>query len=366
MTKDEAISALRQPLQLGPLSLRNRLILAPLAGVSDVPFRRICAEHHAGLTFVEMMAANSVQAKNRRTLQMLTRHPDEPALGVQLSGPTIETVLRATAFLAQRNFDIIDLNMGCPVRKIVQKGWGCALLKDPGKILDMVAACRDVVDGPLSVKIRLGFSRDDVNVRETSAAIAKGGADLITIHGRTREDNYGVPVQFEDIAAGFKAARDMRPDIICVGNGNILQPEGAVEMIQKTGCDAVMISRGALGDPWLFEELAGEGSRHITPEVWLSTVLRHIDYHEEFHGDIPFAPMLFRKHLLWYVTGFRYARRHRDELANSDNFDHMRSTLKEFVATQREGELRFSESLPKNAADFDPKYDMHRKLDRPA
>lgn len=367
MIRHEAISMLQQPLQVGALCLRNRILLAPLAGVSDVPFRRICAEHHAGLTFVEMMAANAVQAKNRRTLQMLTRHPDEPALGVQLSGPTVETVLRATRFLAQRDFDIIDINMGCPVKKIVQKGWGSALLKEPDKILKMVQACREVVKGPLSVKIRIGFSRDSVNVRETSSAIAEGGADLITIHGRTREDNYGAPVQFEEIASGFEAARRIHPGIVCVGNGNILQPEGAVDMVQKTGCDAVMVSRGALGDPWIFSELAGKGSRHVSPEDWLTTVLRHIDYHEEFHGAIPFAPMLFRKHLLWYVTGFRHARRHRDELANSDSFEAMRGTLKNFADSQREGELRFSESLPKDdAAEFDPKYDMHRKLDRSA
>ena len=366
MNSEQAISILRQPLKLGATTLPNRLILAPLAGVSDVPFRRICSEHQAGLTFVEMMASNAVQAKNSRTLQMLTRHDDEKQLGVQLSGPSVESVARASEFLAARNFDIVDLNMGCPVRKIVQKGWGSALLKEPTKVFDMVTACRAVVSQPLSVKIRLGFTRDTINVEEVSQAIADAGADLITIHGRTREDNYGVPVQFDGIAAGFSAARSVNPDIICVGNGNILQSGGALEMVDRTDCDAVMISRGALGDPWIFEELAGTASRHVSGSDWLATVLRHIDYHESFYGSHPFAPMLFRKHLLWYVSGFRAARRLRDELANSPSFDNMRSTLTAFVESLPANEVRFSETLTNDAAVFDPKYDMHRKLDRPA
>lgn len=352
------------PLDIGSWRIPNRLILAPLAGVSDQPFRRICAELGAGLTFVEMLAANAVTYRNRRTEEMIKRHPEERRLGVQLSGPTVDAVRNAVEVLTQMDFDCLDLNMGCPVKKIVSKGWGSALLREPEHIFRMVQACRQVTDKPLSVKIRIGFTRDAVNVCEVATAIAEGGADGITIHGRTREDNYGEPVRLDAIEAGFSMVRSVNPDIVCVGNGDILDESRAQAMAQ-TGCDAVMISRGALGDPWIFRALLGGASRHVSPDDWLEVVLRHLEYHEAYYGAHPKAPMLFRKHLLWYITGFRLARRQRDEMANSTSFEEMRRRLEAFARSQPPGELRFQEQIhTRSESGFDPKWDMDRGLDR--
>lgn len=359
------LNRLQSPCQVGSLSLTNRVLLAPLAGVSDPPFRRICTEHGAGLTFVEMISANAVTHQNPRTEGLLQRHPEEQILGVQLSGPTVETVAEAVGrVVAQHRFELIDLNMGCPVKKIVGKGYGSALLRMPERIFPMVEAAVQASTVPVSVKIRLGFTHDTVNVREVSAAIAEAGAVMLTIHGRTRQDNYGIPVQFEGIAEGLEEARRLRPEIIGIGNGDILDEDSGVRMMEETAADGIMISRGALGDPWIFSALTGRGPRRVTPKEWLVTVLRHIDYHEAHHKQRDTAPMLFRKHLLWYITGFPGARRVRDRMATSPSFEHMRRECTDFAHGMKASILRFGDHPGRNAGGFDPKYDMDRKLDR--
>lgn len=360
----ELEATLQKSLKIGPLEIPNRLILAPLAGVSDVAFRRICQEHGAGLTFVEMMAANALHHHNPRTVRMLTRHPDEPVLGVQLSGPTLTSIDQGISMLNDFNFDVVDLNMGCPVRKIVGKGYGSALLKQPELVYEMVSLGASLSTAPCTVKIRLGFTRDTINVEEISTAIAEAGASMITIHGRTREDNYGVPVQYDLIAQGFESARKYNPEIACIGNGDVMDKDSAEKMMKETQADGLMVSRGALGDPWLFNHLIEKGTRHVRPAEWLETVLRHIDYHEAYHEGRATAPMLFRKHLLWYITGFHKARQVRDQLATSPSFEHMRGALKEFAASLDPASVRYQEELERRTKDFDPKYDMDRKLDR--
>ena len=170
-------------LQIGGLTIRHRAILAPLAGVTDVPFRRICREHGADLAYVEMLSARAVNHLSPRTIDMMARHPDEERLGVQITGATAEEVAEAAGLLEQRGFDAIDINMGCPVRKIVAKGWGSALLKDPDLIRSMVTATRGAVAVPVSVKCRLGYSSGELSVSETALAVAQSGAQMLTIHG---------------------------------------------------------------------------------------------------------------------------------------------------------------------------------------
>lgn len=355
---------LSTPLQYGPLLLRNRVFLAPLAGVSDVPFRRICQELGAGLTFVEMLSAIALLVRNDRTVQMLARHSSEKILGVQVTGPDPDRIHRAVRVLDQANFELIDINMGCPARKVVSSGNGSALLKDTARLEEIVAAARAATTRPLSIKIRLGYALDAINVEANTAAIARAGADMVTIHGRTREDTYATRVSLPGIAAGIAAARAVNPNIVAIGNGDLMEAADAERMLNSTGCDGVMISRGALGNPWIFRALAGEGSEDPTIAEWEETVLRHLDYHAEHYGDTEIAARLTRKHLLWYASGFPHIHRLREVFNTVPSLSEARRIVSEFARTLPP-DLRRGEDRPREAmASADPKYQMDRQLDR--
>jgi tRNA-dihydrouridine synthase B len=189
------------PLQIGTLTVPNRVLLAPLAGVSDVPFRRVCQQLGAGLTYVEMLSATAIRYKNRRTFEMMARHGDESILGVQVTGPSADEVEEAVGVLSGLGFDTIDINMGCPVRKVVGAGCGSAILRDQPRLLDTVRRARAATHLPLSIKYRLGYTRDALNVEETTRNGILGSADMLTIHGRTRSEGYDTPVDLAGIGA---------------------------------------------------------------------------------------------------------------------------------------------------------------------
>ena len=325
------MTLLAQPVTVGSLELPNRVFLAPLAGVSDVPFRLICRELGAGLTFVEMLNANSVIHCNRKSNRILSRHPDETILGIQVTGSRPEAVGTAVEYLDQMGFDLIDINMGCPVRKIVARGSGSALLQDPERIANTVTAARAATRNPLSVKVRLGFTRENINILETSEIIASRGVDMFTIHGRARTERYGVPVDRKGIRSGLDKARAISSKLITVGNGDVLDRESAEAMIDQTHCDAVMISRGALGNPWIFAQILDPDRGEPTVTEWLDVVLRHLDHHQNFYGDDPYCVVLTRKHLLWYANGFPNVRRFRDKLSIVKSLDEARSMLREYA-----------------------------------
>ena len=355
---------LSTPIQLGSLTLSNRGLLAPLAGVSDVPFRRVCQEMGAGLMYVEMLSAVALLFRNRRTLEMLARHPSESMLGVQVTGPDPERVHAAVLALDGAGFDTIDLNMGCPVRKVVGSGLGSALLKDTAHLERVVAAARAATRRPLSVKIRLGFTGDTINVKENAAAIARAGADLITIHGRTREDTYAVRVSLPGIAEGIAAARAVNPRIVTIGNGDLMTVADADAMRAATGCDGVMVSRGALGNPWIFRALAGRGPEEPTVAEWEEGVLRHLRYHAEHYGDTELSARLTRKHLLWYASGFPHVHKLREVCNQVSSIEEAKRLVSDFARTLP-SDLRRGEDRPRRArvAD-DPKFQMDRQLDR--
>ena len=353
---------LDQPLSIGNLTLSNRAILAPLAGVSDVPFRRVCRAFSASLSFVEMLSATAILHKSRRTYRMMDRHPDEDLLGVQVTGDTPEVVGDAVRLLDQHDFDIIDLNMGCPVRKIVAKGWGSAITKDPQLVYDMVVEARKATSKPLSVKCRIGYSLKHVNIDDVSCMVRDAGADALTVHGRTRDDDYSVPVRFDTI----KTAVENSGSMTTIGNGDVMDLESARNMVQRTGCDAVMVSRGALGNPWIFREIAGGRPVHPTVEEWLETTFMHLAYHEEYYGSDRMSAILMRKHLLWYCNGFPGCRRLRDQLSTVESLEYARSVLKQH-ALLLPSDLARNEPYDMGDASahtFDPKYDMHRKHDK--
>lgn len=367
------------PLQIGDLTLSNRVVLAPLAGVSDVPFRRVCQEQGAGLTYVEMLSAIAINRHSDRTLHMLARHESEDILGVQVTGPTPAEIAESVRFLDREGFETIDLNMGCPVRKVVRKGWGSAMLCDPQKVEDVTKACKDATDKPLTVKIRLGYTRPTMNVDEIAERISAAGADMLTIHGRCRSERYDIPVDHASIKIGFDHAA---PGITTLANGDVMDIESAHAAMDRTGADGVMISRGALGNPWIFRHLIDGADNHPTVTEWLDLVLRHMDYHATFYGDSPSTAVRFRKHLLWYLSGFRGARKLRGELSTVPSLDVARESLRNFAAGFHPETRRFAdrdrakeknksqqpsattEAARNRDATYDPKYDMDRESDR--
>ncbi len=340
------------------------LLLAPLAGVSDHPFRRTCVAKGADLTYVEMISATAMLYESKRTFDMLARHESEQKLGVQITGPTAEQVGRAVEILNKMNFDTIDINMGCPVKKVVKTGCGSGILKDPERVYQTVKAAVNATDKPVTAKFRLGWDKNSRNAVEVAQAIEAGGAAWTVIHGRTRADDYGVPVDHDGIREVKEAVR-----IPVFGNGNIFQKSDADHMLKATGVDGLMVSRGALGNPWLFDEIRS-ADKTVTIDDWEETILRHLEWQSAEYGDAPGAAVCMRKHLLWYAKGWNGVKPFREAVNNAASLRDAGSMVREFAAqlrargytlrshiVQGEAEARFSSS-------WDPKYDMDRQLDR--
>lgn len=360
---------LATPLNLGPVELPNRVLLAPLAGVSDIPFRRICGELGAGLSYVEMLSATGIRYRAKRTEQMMARHPDEPLLGVQLTGPDPDEIAWGVECLEKYPFDLVDLNMGCPVRKIVGKGWGSALLREPELVGAIVRRVREVTARPVTVKIRLGYTPETVNVETIARQVADAGASALTIHGRTRADSYLVRVSYPGIRDGVDAARAATGNgIVLIGNGDVLNRESALRMFSETGCDAIMISRGALGNPWIFREILTGDIRGPTVEEWRDVLLRHVDYHAVHYRGFVGTPVMFRKHLLWYLNGYPGARRCRAEASLVASMDEVREVVNRFAAALPPDLRRYDDKahslLKRPSSESDPKGEMDSDLDR--
>jgi len=316
-----------QPIRIGGMQIANRVFLAPLAGVSDVPFRRICREHGAGLAYVEMLSANGILHGGKRTFRMMARHESEDVLGVQVTGNTPEDIADAVTVLDENGFDTIDINMGCPMRKIVAKGWGSAILREPERLSAIVRVSRSRTRKPLSVKCRLGYSDTERNIEDTSERVSNAEADMLTIHGRTRAEDYSAPVDLSGIRTGIRHAANL----VTVGNGDVLDHRSALHMMERTGCDAVMVSRGALGNPWIFRAILDQEKRHPTPAEWLEVVTRHIEYHESFYGPDRMTAVTMRKHALWYCSGYPHASRLRDRVGTVSDLAELRGILRVFA-----------------------------------
>ncbi len=329
------------------------VLLAPLAGVTDNPFREVCAEMGASMTFVEMLSSAALVHQSRRTFDMMRRSfkVEGVPVGVQITGRNAEEIAEAARIIEEQDFDSLDLNMGCPVPKIVKNGGGSAILKDPTRVFEIVKAVRAVTGKPLSVKVRLGWDQTLINVLEVAAAVEDGGADWLTVHGRTRCDDYSEPVRL-DLIAEVKSRRK----IPIIGNGNIFSLADANLMIRETGVDGVMVARGSLGNPWIFREFrrkGGDGFYQLTPRDWCDGILRHIELQETEYEEreaqmvgagikrrfdgASLGALCMRKHLLWYSKGWPHSKKLRTSVSNVRN-------LKEAV----ENISVFSEELEKS------------------
>ncbi|HMP71663.1 MAG TPA: tRNA-dihydrouridine synthase [Kiritimatiellia bacterium] len=354
------------PLQLDGLPLANRVLLAPLAGVTDVPFRRICQRFGAGLTYVEMLSANALLCGSRQTHDMLARHGSETVLGVQLTGKTVEEVVKAGLFLEKEGFDTLDINMGCPVRKVVGSGMGAAFLCDPERISETMAALKASLRIPVTMKTRVGFESDVITVADTARRAVDAKVVMLTLHGRTRSCTYADPIRYDAMAEGFRIVRELRPETVLCGNGNVMDVASGRRMVEATGCDAVMVSRGALGNPWLFKELVEETPCVPTLAEWREVVEQHLVWHREHYGDHVHAARRMRKHLIWYAHGFPHCAKLRLRLNTVDCFADAESALREYVGRFPPDLRRYEDggASRTDAAKDEPKLAMDRALDR--
>lgn len=317
-------------LQIGNVTLENNIILGPMAGVSDLPFRLLCSEMGAGLVCMEMVSAKAIIYKNRNTNMLLEIHPEEKPVSLQLFGSEPAIMQEAVEMIKDRPYDILDVNMGCPVPKVVGNGEGSALMKKPELIEEIVAALVKVSDRPVTVKIRKGFNEDMVNAVECALAAQQGGAAAVAVHGRTRE-------QFYYGQADWSIIRDVKEalKIPVIGNGDVVDGESAQRMFEETGCDGVMVARAAQGNPFLFREIksffeTGKACERPTNQEIYDTVIRHADLQLQYKGEhIGIREM--RKHVSWYTTGMTGSAKFRNEINQMTDMESLKEACRKVM-----------------------------------
>lgn len=321
-----------EKLQIGNVTLENNLILAPMAGVTDLPFRLLCKEQGAALCCMEMVSAKGIYYNNKNTESLLTVDERERPVSLQLFGSDPEIMAAMAAKIEHRNFDILDINMGCPVPKVVNNGDGSALMKNPvlaGKIIEgMVKAIKK----PVTVKIRKGFDDEHINAVEMAHVAQESGAAAIAVHGRTREQYYSGKADWS-IIADVKAA----VDIPVIGNGDILDARDVIAMKEQTNCDGFMIGRGAQGNPWIFHQIlhyfeTGELIGKPPMEEMVKTMLRHAKLQIEFKGDY-LGIREMRKHAAWYTAGYKGASKLRGRINDVESYEELEQLFTEFLST---------------------------------
>lgn len=312
-------------MKIGSVECGN-IILAPMAGITDMPFRALCREQGATFSYTEMISAKALYYKNKNTLPLLQVADGERPIAVQLFGSEPELLAQEALKLEEGPYDIFDVNMGCPVPKVVNNGEGSALMRDPEKIGQIVSAMTKVLHKPVTIKIRKGFSADQINAVEVAKRAEDAGAAAIAIHGRTREEYYSGHADYDIIRQVKESV-----SIPVMGSGDIYKGKDAKRMLDETGCDAVMIARGARGNPWIFREVAhfletGEELPRPSVEEVKEMILRHARMLIDFCGE-NMAIRQMRKHAGYYVTGYPDASRIRREVNLCVTFSDLERTL---------------------------------------
>ena len=315
-------------LKIGNVELANPYILAPMAGVTDLPFRLLCKEQGAGLLCMEMISAKAIQYKNRNTRALMEIHPQEEPVSLQLFGSDPDVISEIAKEIEELPFAILDINMGCPVPKIVRNGEGSALMNQPKLVHEIVSKTAEAIKKPVTVKIRKGFNDESINAVEIAKIIEDAGAAAVAVHGRTREQYYSGKADWEIIRKVKEAV-----SIPVIGNGDVTSGESALSMMEQTGCDGVMIGRGAQGNPWIFSELVEYERTGVMPkrpsnEELKEMMLRHARLQMEYKGEF-LGIREMRKHVAWYTTGLPNSARLRGEINAVESYEELENLLEE-------------------------------------
>jgi tRNA-dihydrouridine synthase B len=310
-------------------SLQGKALLAPLAGISNLPFRLIARSFGCAVAYTEMISANGLVRRTDKTFEYLKTCAEDKPLGVQIFGADPQLLAEAACMVAEQGADLIDINMGCPVKKVIKAGAGAILMKDPGLVARIIATVKKAVPIPVTVKIRSGWDRRSINAVEIARIAEDSGADAITVHGRTADQGYSGIADWKIITAVKDAVH-----ILVIGNGDIWLPQDAVDMMKQTSCDAVMAGRGVLGNPWIFERIkqlmAGQTEEGAPDLVQRYEIIKkHWSMEAEMCGSRA-AARNFRKHLLWYTKGLEGSHRFRKLISALPDRESMRDELDKY------------------------------------
>ena len=314
-------------MKIGNVTLENNIILAPMAGVTDLPFRLLCKEQGAGLLCMEMVSAKAIYYNNKNTEALMEIDDRERPVSLQLFGSDADIMSEMAKRIEEKPFAILDINMGCPVPKVAGNGEGSALMKNPALVREIVSKVVKAIEKPVTVKIRKGFDEEHVNAVEIAKIIEDCGAAAVAVHGRTREQYYSGKADWDIIRQVKEAV-----SIPVIGNGDVTGPESAKKMIEETGVDGIMIGRAARGNPWIFKQIREYLESGVLPEKpsleeVREMMLRHARMQLECKGEYTGIREM-RKHVAWYTAGYPNSARLRAKINEVETYEELTELLK--------------------------------------
>lgn len=325
-------------MRIGNVEITGKAALAPMAGVADRAFRKICMDHGAACVIGEMVSAKGLTYGDRKSAELLELDADIRPAAIQLFGDDPAIMAQAAKQALDFHPDWIDINMGCPAPKIVGNHTGSALMREPDLCRRIVQAVKDAVPVPVTAKIRKGYAKDEVNAVEVALACEAGGVDAITVHGRTRDQMYAPPVDWDIIRQVKEAVK-----VPVIGNGDVVDAKSAAALYEQTGCDLIMVGRGALGAPWIFSQIEAYLNHEVllpTPSMTqrMATLMRQVELTVQYKGE-RVALLEARKHAAWYTNGLRGAAQLRRRAGEIATLEDLAKFCYEVIRADEEGRL---------------------------